>query len=390
MAKQSINIGAEPNDGSGDPLRTAFDKINDNFDEVYSSYLIEGPIYVGNSSVNSSVNSTFFSATSNNTSFVGSVSAANVVSNAQLSANLASYQTTAGLPSNVATLTANNTSFVGSISAANVVSNAQLQANLSLYQTSDGLSANVARLTANNTSFVGSISAANVVSNAQLQANLTPYVNTSANFSINGVLTFNSVTVTNTSGIFTTQTVNAATLSTSGFSANATVANAVSYRIGSTFVANTLGVYHTGVVNAAAHTIGSSFIANTIGLFSTSNVGIGAGITSPITNLQVNGSIQSANIIVKNITQNYTLSANDSGTTITVSNTSAVLITVPASLPVGFRCLAMELDTGTVEIQGASGVTVNSRTGSNILTSRWGSISMFVYAANSVIVDGSI
>jgi hypothetical protein len=36
MAKQTINIGATANDGSGDPLRTAFDKINDNFTEVYT------------------------------------------------------------------------------------------------------------------------------------------------------------------------------------------------------------------------------------------------------------------------------------------------------------------------------------------------------------------
>ena len=36
MAQQSINIGASANDGAGDPLRTAFDKINDNFLELYT------------------------------------------------------------------------------------------------------------------------------------------------------------------------------------------------------------------------------------------------------------------------------------------------------------------------------------------------------------------
>lgn len=35
MSQQTINIGAAPNDGTGDPLRTAFDKTNDNFDELY-------------------------------------------------------------------------------------------------------------------------------------------------------------------------------------------------------------------------------------------------------------------------------------------------------------------------------------------------------------------
>ena len=37
MAQQSINIGSAANDGTGDPLRTAFDKINDNFTELYGS-----------------------------------------------------------------------------------------------------------------------------------------------------------------------------------------------------------------------------------------------------------------------------------------------------------------------------------------------------------------
>ena len=35
MAKQTINIGTTPNDNTGDPLRTAFSKVNANFTEVY-------------------------------------------------------------------------------------------------------------------------------------------------------------------------------------------------------------------------------------------------------------------------------------------------------------------------------------------------------------------
>ena len=37
MAKQEINLGSAPNAGDGDPLRTAFNKINENFDELYNS-----------------------------------------------------------------------------------------------------------------------------------------------------------------------------------------------------------------------------------------------------------------------------------------------------------------------------------------------------------------
>jgi hypothetical protein len=37
MAQQTINIGAAPNDGTGDPIRDAFDKTNDNFTELYAA-----------------------------------------------------------------------------------------------------------------------------------------------------------------------------------------------------------------------------------------------------------------------------------------------------------------------------------------------------------------
>ena len=37
MAKQTINIGASPNDGTGTPLRTSFDYCNLNFTELYTA-----------------------------------------------------------------------------------------------------------------------------------------------------------------------------------------------------------------------------------------------------------------------------------------------------------------------------------------------------------------
>jgi hypothetical protein len=100
LSQVIINIGNAPNDGTGDALRTAFDKTNQNFTDLYDTIST-----VTNGLVNSS----------------------------QLSANLSNYQTTAGLSANVAKLTANTTTFVGSVSAANVVSNAQLTANLTNY-----------------------------------------------------------------------------------------------------------------------------------------------------------------------------------------------------------------------------------------------------------------
>jgi len=37
MAQQTINVGAAPNDGTGDPARTAFTKCNANFIELYTA-----------------------------------------------------------------------------------------------------------------------------------------------------------------------------------------------------------------------------------------------------------------------------------------------------------------------------------------------------------------
>ena len=56
-------------------------------------------------------------------------------------------------------------------------------------------------------------------------------------------------------------------LASNGFFANATVVNAVSFKVGSAFVANTQGVYANAVVNAAALTVGSSTIANASGVY---------------------------------------------------------------------------------------------------------------------------
>ena len=37
MAKQTVDLGSSANKGDGDPLRTAFTKINGNFDELYAA-----------------------------------------------------------------------------------------------------------------------------------------------------------------------------------------------------------------------------------------------------------------------------------------------------------------------------------------------------------------
>lgn len=113
-------------------------------------------------------------------------------------------------------------------------------------------------------------------------------------------------------------------------------------------------------------------------------------VTVNTTNMSVNGSITSANLLVSTKTDNYTLANSDSGSVIMVSNTALKTVTVPTGLPVGFRCMVYMLNTGNVVIGNASGVSLYSRSSGFTCSTRYGSISVFVYDTNSVIVDGAI
>ena len=46
MAQQLINTGTVANDGTGQTLRTAFDKVNSNFTDLYNNNLVTSGILV--------------------------------------------------------------------------------------------------------------------------------------------------------------------------------------------------------------------------------------------------------------------------------------------------------------------------------------------------------
>ena len=66
MAKQVINTGTTANDGTGDPLRSAFDKVNDNFTELYDDD-------AGDVGSFTNANGTYVSAAVENTAATGAV-----------------------------------------------------------------------------------------------------------------------------------------------------------------------------------------------------------------------------------------------------------------------------------------------------------------------------
>jgi hypothetical protein len=51
MSQQIINIGSQPDNGNGDPLRTAFIKTNDNFTEIYAAGLVGSNVTIANNTI---------------------------------------------------------------------------------------------------------------------------------------------------------------------------------------------------------------------------------------------------------------------------------------------------------------------------------------------------
>lgn len=126
--------------------------------------------------------------TANNSSYLNGLPASEYITNSnlttflsdyvtsqKLSSNLANYQTTAGLSANVARLTANAANYIGSIAAANVISDSVLTTTLESYLLLSGLSSNVAKLNANNSSYLGGVEAASYVTDTELTNNLANY-----------------------------------------------------------------------------------------------------------------------------------------------------------------------------------------------------------------------
>ena len=103
MSEQKINIGTVPNDGTGDPLRTAFIKVDGNFDELYGD----------NANVVNSINLLLATSSglvnSANTLNLQLIGATSNIGNVYLQANAAYVAgNNAGLAANVAGIVANN------------------------------------------------------------------------------------------------------------------------------------------------------------------------------------------------------------------------------------------------------------------------------------------
>ena len=163
---------------------------------------VSNTITIGSASVNATVNSTVYTGTANNASYLGGTIASSYAKSAD-----ATYigTTSIALNRSSASQTLNGVSIDGSAN-----STTYIVANTGLVSNATGVYVNAAyinTISSNSTNFVGTVSAANVVSNTQLSGNLSLYVqttglnsnvsalgymNTSSNYTITGVHTYNA------------------------------------------------------------------------------------------------------------------------------------------------------------------------------------------------------
>lgn len=289
----------------------------------YAGTFTKNPIYVGNATVNVSINSTSFTGTANNATNLGGVAAASYV-------NTSGNYTVSG-----------NINFTGT----NVYHTSTLYAagQVVIGAAGDLILANGSGIQANGTWGAAGYALMTDGSGNDYWGN--PATNTSAQYTWSNTQTFSN-TITFSSSLLgstinaTSYTTGNVTIGTGGAVLNTSVlfignntVNATfttsSLTLGTYWVTNSTGAYTTGLVNAASYNIGTTLIANTTGVYHTGVVNAASYNTGGGYGTVTGGSVVNSSVIaVGNSTVNTIINATSfSG----VANNASNLGGVPAS-----------------------------------------------------------
>ena len=83
----------------------------------------------------------------------------------------------------------------------------------------------------------------------------------------------------------------------------------------------------------------------------------------------------------------YTIQASDNGKVLTFSNASAITVTVPSGLGLGFNCMAIQKGAGQVTFSPSS-TTVNNRQSHTKIAGQYGVVSLIAYVADVLVLAG--
>jgi len=385
------------------------------------------PIYVGNSTVNVTINSTSFTGTANNTTNLGGTAAANFVQNTDsrtLSGNLVISGTYFNPSANTILLgnstqrwviSANSGDFSSTVNAVTSVNSALLTVGTAFIANTTGAY------------HTGTINAASHTTTG-ITANATgvyPTSNTSGQnlgtatqrfdafldaVDVSGTITTNAgansfVLSNNTSKwvYFTAGGAGAPTTTTRSDGTKIVIwpslgASAVDYAIGtdnfeqwysvgqttarhawyanttSLMIANTTGLYHIGTINAASHTVGTTAVVNSTAIYFGTINATSNGITANATSINIGNSSVNSTINSTAFTGTANDATNLGGTAASGYQTTAGLAANVATLAANSASYTTSINgglAGSIPYQNAPGVTTFVTIGTNtfIMTS---------------------
>lgn len=90
------------------------------------------------------------------------------------------------------------------------------------------------------------------------------------------------------------------------------------------------------------------------------------------------------------VTTGRALAATDNGAVLEVNSASAITLTVPSTLPVGFNCIVSQVGTGQVTVAAGTSATVTAYQGAKT-PGQWGEVAVRVRGtAGVVVVSGGV
>lgn len=130
---------------------------------------------------------------------------------------------------------------------------------------------------------------------------------------------------------------------------------------------------------------GDAFVANPLSQFAATTSAQLAGVVSDELG---SGPLLFANAVIEDVTgTSYTVVTADNGKTKRTTNTSAVTVTYPSGLGLGFNNVWLQGAAGQITFVG-SGATINNRQGHTRTAGTHAVVSFIAYVANTLVMGG--
>ena len=387
MTRQNINIGSTANDGTGDPLRTAFDKINDNFVELYGSdndiNTLDANLNVNNFSITTGVTNGNITITPNGTGNINlgalKFNGTSISSDDSTIVNINEALRVEGALTATGALTSNTSLTLATGATVTGIDNGTLGSSATLLATQGAIKTYIdAQNTSQALTFVGDDSTGTAVNSGET-------FQIAGGTGLTSVVSGDTLTLDIDSTVATltgTQILSGKTLTAPVMTGNVTIDNIIindSEISTSSNAVLTLNPGGTGTIALSANTA----VTGTLGVGALLTVSAGGAditgtlITDDVTttgNVTISGSLGlgSLNIGDLNITPEGKITTDTNGDVDVVpSGTGAINLTGPTNVT-GVATVTGQLNTDNLRLDGntisatSGGITLQAAAGQNI------------------------